>query len=146
MRKQSWLFLFTRLAHVSLLLATGAGVAAQDHGDHASMAMGADAPAAITRTVKWSDASAWPSGKVPAAGEEVTIPRGTEVVLDVSPPELRSLTVEGKLSFAPDRDIDLTSEWIYLPGGELQFLHRARIARPRCRFRASRPERRSSRS
>jgi cell migration-inducing and hyaluronan-binding protein len=115
MRKQSWLFLFTRLAHVSLLLATGAGVAAQGNEDHANMAMGVTAPAAITRTVTWSDASAWPSGKVPAAGEAVAIPRGTEVMLDVSPPELRSLTVLGKLTFADERDLALTTDWIYVP-------------------------------
>ncbi len=98
------------------------------------MAMDAAAPAGIVRTVNWSDASAWPSGKVPAAGEEVTIPRGTEMVLDVSPPELRSLTVQGKLTFADKRDMALTADWIYVPGGELQigteaqpFTHKATI-------------------
>ena len=135
MRKQSRLLLCTRLVPASLLLATGAGVAAQDHGDHANMAMDVAAPAAIKRTVmKWSDASAWPTGKVPAAGEEVTIPRGTEVILDVSPPELRSLTVQGKLTFADERDLSLTTDWIYLPGGQLEigteddpFEHKATI-------------------
>src|SRR5690606_1474758 len=53
-------------------------------------------------------------------GEEVTIPRGTEMVLDVSSPALRSLTVDGKLTFSDDRDLELTTEWIYLRGGELQ--------------------------
>ncbi len=104
MRKQLRLFHHTRLVLASLLLAVGTGVAAQGSEDHAGMAMDGAAPAAITRTVKWSDASAWPSGKVPAAGEEVTIPRGTEMMLDVSPPELRSLTVQGKLTFADERD------------------------------------------
>jgi cell migration-inducing and hyaluronan-binding protein len=120
MRKRSRPFLYTRLVPASLLLAAGAGVAAQDGGDHANMAMDVAAPAAITRTVQWSDATAWPSGKVPEAGEEVTIPRGTEVMLDVSPPELRSLTVQGKLTFADERDLALTTEWIYVPGGEVQ--------------------------
>ena len=123
MRNQSRLFLCTRLVPASLLLATGAGVAAQDTPDtedHANMAMDAAAPDAITRIVKWSDASAWPSGKVPAAGEEVAIARGTEVMLDVQPAALRSLTIEGKLSFADTRDIELTTDWIYVPGGTLQ--------------------------
>jgi cell migration-inducing and hyaluronan-binding protein len=120
MRKQSRLFLYARFAGACLILAAGAGAAAQDHADHAGMAMDAAAPGAITRTVKWSDASAWPSGKVPAAGEAVTIPRGTEVVLDVQPPELRSLTVQGKLTFADARDIELKTDWIYVPGGTLQ--------------------------
>jgi hypothetical protein len=120
MRKHFRLFLYTRLVPASLLLAMGTGVAAQGHEDHANMAMDPGAPAAMTRTVKWSDASAWPSGKVPAAGEEVTIPRGTEMVLDVSPPALRSVTVQGKLTFADERDLDLVTDWIYVPGGEVQ--------------------------
>jgi cell migration-inducing and hyaluronan-binding protein len=120
MRKQSRLFLYTRLVPASLLLAMGTGAAAQGNEDHANMAMDVAAPAAITRTVKWSDASAWPSGKVPAAGEEVTIPRGTEMVLDVSSPALRSITVQGKLTFADERDLDLVTDWIYVPGGEVQ--------------------------
>src|SRR5690606_10882934 len=45
---------------------------------------------------------------------------GTEVVLDVSPPALRSLTVDGKLRFADDRDLELEPEWSYLRGGELR--------------------------
>src|SRR5581483_9596916 len=52
-------------------------------------------------------------------GDAVTIPRDKDVVLDVSPPWLRSLTVNGKLSFADDKDLALTTEWIYLAGGEL---------------------------
>ncbi|GAA0277569.1 hypothetical protein GCM10009127_17970 [Alteraurantiacibacter aestuarii] len=120
MRKQFHLFLYTRLIPASVLLAMGTSIAAQDGADHASMAMDVAAPSAMTRTVKWSDASAWPSGKVPVAGEEVTIPRGTEMMLDVSPPELRGLTVQGKLTFVDERDLALTTEWIYVPGGELQ--------------------------
>ncbi|MBT2134495.1 hypothetical protein KK137_09135 [Croceibacterium sp. LX-88] len=134
MRKQSRLFIYTRLVVAFLLLAMGGGVAAQDHEDHANMAMDGAAPSVIVRTVKWSDAASWPSGKVPAAGEDVIIPRGTEVMLDVSPPELRSLTVQGKLTFADERDLLLTTEWIYVPGGEVQigteadpFTHRATI-------------------
>ena len=120
MRKQVRRFICTGLGPAALLLAMGTGAAAQGTADHAHMAMDVAAPAAVTRTVKWSDASAWPSGKVPAAGEEVTIPRGIEMVLDVSPPALRSVTVEGKLTFADERDLDLVTDWIYVPGGELQ--------------------------
>ena len=42
------------------------------------------------------------------------------VVLDVDSPALRSLTIDGKLSFSDDRDIGLETEWIYLRGGELE--------------------------
>ena len=38
------------------------------------------------------------------------------VVLDVSPPALRSLTINGKLSFADNKDLELTTEWIMVHG------------------------------
>ncbi len=86
------------------------------------------------RTLLWSDPAAWPDGAVPGEGAAVTIAGDMEVVLDVDPPALRSLTIEGKLSFADDRDIALETEWIYLPGGELEigtadnpFTHNATI-------------------
>ncbi|MBO9574866.1 MAG: G8 domain-containing protein [Sphingobium sp.] len=110
--RKSWLY--SGLLSVPLLMATGGIAIAQDHAHDMA------APAQITRTMMWSDASAWPSGKVPAAGEAVTIPRGTEVVLDVTPPVLRSITVQGKLTFLDKKDIGLTTDWIYVPGGELQ--------------------------
>ena len=37
-------------------------------------------------------------------------------VLDVSPPALGSLTIDGKLSFANNKDLELTTEWILLHG------------------------------
>jgi cell migration-inducing and hyaluronan-binding protein len=67
----------------------------------------------------WSDPATWPSGKVPGEGDAVEITRDMDVVLDVDAPGLRSLTIQGKLSFSDERDISLESEWIYVPGGEL---------------------------
>ena len=65
---------------------------------------------------RWSDAATWPDRRVPRAGDKVTIPAGKHVVLDVSPPALGSLTIEGKLSFANNRDLELTTEWVMLHG------------------------------
>jgi cell migration-inducing and hyaluronan-binding protein len=65
---------------------------------------------------RWSDSATWSDKKVPAEGASVTIDKGMDVVLDVSPPALRSLTINGKLSFANNRDIELTTEWIMLHG------------------------------
>ena len=67
----------------------------------------------------WSDPATWPSGQVPAAGDAVEIARDMDVVLDVDAPGLRSLTIQGSLTFSDERDIHLESEWIYVPGGEL---------------------------
>jgi cell migration-inducing and hyaluronan-binding protein len=53
---------------------------------------------------------------VPVAGDKVTIDKGKDVVLDVSPPALGGLTIDGKLSFANSRDLELTTEWIMVHG------------------------------
>ena len=68
------------------------------------------------KPARWSDPATWPDRKVPGADGAVTIGRDMNVVLDVSPPALRSLTIEGKLSFADNRDLELTTEWIMLHG------------------------------
>src|ERR1700683_3451441 len=41
-----------------------------------------------TKQTLWSDPATWPDHKVPVAGDKVTIERGKDVVLDVSPPGL----------------------------------------------------------
>lgn len=67
----------------------------------------------------WSDSSTWSGGAVPQEGDIVTIGEGMDVVLDVSPPALNGLNLNGKLSFSNDDDLELTTEWILLRG-ELQ--------------------------
>ena len=118
MRMQSRLLRFLTLFPAALLLGVSGEVAAQESHDHGVDA--AEAPPATMRTLRWSDPASWPDGKVPGKGDAVTIGRDMAVILDVSPPALRSLTIQGKLSFADDRDIGLETEWIYLPGGELE--------------------------
>jgi cell migration-inducing and hyaluronan-binding protein len=65
---------------------------------------------------RWSDAATWADKKVPGKDAVVTIDRNVDVVLDVSPPPLRGLTINGKLSFADNRDLELTTEWIMVHG------------------------------
>jgi hypothetical protein len=69
-----------------------------------------------TGQARWSDPATWPNGRVPGAGDTVTIAAGKDVVLDVSPPALGGLTIEGKLSFANTADLELTTEWVMLHG------------------------------
>ena len=64
----------------------------------------------------WSDPASWPNRKVPAAGDKVTIGRDRDIVLDVSPPALNGLSIDGKLSFADNADLELTTEWIMVHG------------------------------
>src|SRR5512143_914198 len=68
------------------------------------------------KPTKWSDPNTWPNHKVPAAGDRVTIGRDKEVILDVSPPALGGLSIDGKLTFSNDADLELTTEWIMLHG------------------------------
>src|SRR3984885_5015655 len=64
----------------------------------------------------WSSPSTWPGGKVAGAGDTVTIEKGKDVLLDVSPPSLGGLQIKGKLSFSDKADIVLTTESILLHG------------------------------
>src|SRR6185369_8194615 len=78
-----------------------------------AQAQNAAAPAKAT---KWSDPASWPNKKVPAAGEKVEIASGKEVILDVSPPQLNVLTINGKLTFADNSDLELNTEWVMVHG------------------------------
>ncbi len=71
-----------------------------------------ESPAAVAN---WSDPSSWPGGIVPRAGDNLTIPVGQRMVLDVSPPELGGITIDGVLAF-DRRDLSLTAEWILVKG------------------------------
>ena len=75
-----------------------------------------EAKAQAAHPTRWSDPATWPNHKVPAAGDKVTIGRDKNVVLDVSPPPLDGLSIDGKLSFSDDADLELTTEWIMLHG------------------------------
>eukprot|EP00854_Cymbomonas_tetramitiformis_P005761 gene5761-6952_t len=52
-----------------------------------------------TFTRKWSNASQWPGGIVPAAGEKVTIEPAWRMWLDVQPASLAELAIQGELHF-----------------------------------------------
>jgi len=72
--------------------------------------------AAQAKATRWSDRATWPDKKVPVAGEKVDIASGKEVILDVSPPALAGLTINGKLTFADKSDLELNTEWIMVHG------------------------------
>lgn len=88
---------------------------------------------AQAQSLRWSDPATWPNNQIPTAGDKVVIARDQEVLLDLSPPALNGLTVNGKLIFADESDLALTTEWIMV-FGELQigteanpFRHKATI-------------------
>src|ERR1700722_2697517 len=100
MRKRSLLFL--SLLVPAFLVLGGDAVKAQQQGS--------------TSGKRWSDPATWPDKKVPGKDAVVTIDRDMDVVLDVAPPELHGLTINGKLSFADNKDLELTTEWIMVHG------------------------------
>lgn len=69
----------------------------------------------ITKTGRWSDPQTWPNGQVPRAGDAITIPAGQAVTLDLSPPPMAGLTINGHLVFER-QDLRLTSDWIMVHG------------------------------
>src|SRR5579871_879701 len=102
MRKRSLLFL-SLLVPALLVLGGYAVVQAQQKTSTAN-------------AKRWSDPATWPDKKVPGKDALVTIGRDMNVVLDVTPPELHGLTINGKLSFADNKDLELTTEWIMVHG------------------------------
>jgi G8 domain len=104
MRKKNRSFLLMSLISASLLVSMFTIVQAQNSG------------ATAAKVTKWSDAATWPDKKVPAKDALVTITKDMNVVMDVSPMPLHGLTIEGKLSFADDKDLELTTEWIMVHG------------------------------
>ena len=95
-------FLLASLLPAVLLVSASAVVQAQNAGS----------PAAS----RWSDPATWPDKKVPAKDDVVTIEKDMNVLLDVSPPPLHGIQLNGTLSFADNKDLELTTEWIMVHG------------------------------
>src|SRR5436309_8562335 len=94
-------FLLASLVPAFLLVSVFAVVQAQNAGS----------PAAS----RWSDPATWPDKKVPAKDDVVTIEKDMNVILDVSPPLVHGIKLNGTLRFADNKDLTLTSERILVP-------------------------------
>src|SRR6187399_1931320 len=104
MRKQ-YLWFFSLLIPAFLLVSAFAVVGAVQQQTSSTVKAG-----------RWSDTATWADKKVPAEGALVTINQGMDVVLDVNTAPLHGLTINGKLSFANNKDVELTTEWVMLHG------------------------------
>jgi cell migration-inducing and hyaluronan-binding protein len=96
------------------IIGISAAAQAQEHAHGEAHEQAASAVAA--QGGLWSDPATWSGGALPVAGDIVTIGQGMDVVLDVSPPALNGMNLNGTLSFADDRDLELTTEWILMRG------------------------------
>ena len=88
--------------------------------------------ASFTYIDRWSPETTWGGLGLPDEGDSVVIPKGQTVLLDVSPPRLVLLVVEGELIFEDAQDLELQATYIFIRGGRLQvgteeapFKHRA---------------------
>jgi hypothetical protein len=90
------------------------------------------------RSYQWSDIEYWRStalSSLPQERDVVWIPGGDRIILDVSPPVLGRLVIEGALIFEDSKDLELQANQIaVVAGGLLQvgteaapFTHRATI-------------------
>jgi cell migration-inducing and hyaluronan-binding protein len=106
----------TRRYAAALLASFALSVAACQHDDLA-LPTSSNGPVSETPpdAKRWSDPTTWPDQKVPAAGANVVIPKGLDVLLDVSPAPLGSLKIEGSLT-ADERDLELTAGSIHVFG------------------------------
>src|SRR5687767_10586528 len=95
------------LFHLSLLVSacfTTNLCAAAEEQEHAHADTQEQAASAVAaKGGSWSDPSTWSGGTVPVEGDIVTIGEGMDIVLDVSPPALHGMNLNGKLSFADDK-------------------------------------------
>ena len=68
----------------------------------------------------WSSTTTWGGNDPPIEGDSVVITTGEYIVLDVSPPELFLLTIQGNLAFSQDvGDLELNCSYIVLHLGRL---------------------------
>lgn len=69
----------------------------------------------------WSKASSWPSGKVPLAGEDVTIDSGLNFIYDLEDsPIYKQVQINGRLTFSPTASkLTLRCFYLFVRGGEL---------------------------
>ena len=104
MSQQHRSFLLASLVPAVLAVSVVAGLGAEEAG------------AQSANPTNWSDPNTWPNRKVPVEGDKVIIARDKNVVLDISPPALGGLSIDGTLSFSNAADIELTTEWIMLHG------------------------------
>src|SRR5690554_5859926 len=104
MRVRSRSFAISLLAAACFTASAHAGTGAQEQAS------------SVVKGGLWSDPSIWSHGAVPQKGDLVTIGQGMDVILDVSPPALHGINLNGTLSFADNNDLELTTEWILMRG------------------------------
>ena len=68
----------------------------------------------------WSSRFTWGGGPLPVEGDSVYIKSGQTVFLDISPPILNLVLIEGSLIFQDEQDLHLQAKYIFINTGKLQ--------------------------
>jgi hypothetical protein len=92
-----------------------------EHMDMLRLVARDEATHLAVRDGRWSDKDTWKDGKLPTADADVLVPRGLTVTVDEElAVSLRTVRVDGKLMFAPDRNTCLFVDTLVVPpGGQL---------------------------
>lgn len=65
-------------------------------------------PTPSSTALRWSAPATWPNGRVPTRSDDVVIPAGRVIELDIPNAEARRLTVRGTLTKRPNTNVQLT--------------------------------------
>jgi hypothetical protein len=66
----------------------------------------------------WSNATQWPNEVLPQEGDNVTVSGNWTLIMDVSPPRLNNLTINGDV-FVADKDTVIQANFIWIRAGSL---------------------------
>lgn len=68
---------------------------------------------------RWSSTATWGNNYLPAEGDSILVPKGQTLLVDVSPPVLKLVLIEGTMIFE-DKDINFDSHYILVRNGEIR--------------------------
>ena len=101
---------------------------------HRGYALRADGVSDFFYADYWNSPLTWQGLQIPREGDTVILTRGRNVILNVSPPKLFFMLIDGGLIFDDSQDINLDLQYILIRGGRLQigtksapFIHKATI-------------------